>query len=962
MPERAAPPPAAARPPLLRAGLLGPTRLWRDAAAVDLGSPQQQVVFTVLALHVAKPLGRDQLMSAVWGSEPPVRATNLLQRRVSGLRRALEPDREAHGLSTLLNWTDTGYVLSLPAGSTDLEEFDKQVQGARADRTRGALAEAASGLHAALQLWRGRPWHGLYSPFLDLERDRLQERRLDVVEDRIELDLALGRHADVVAELRQLVAEEPLRERLHELLMLALHRAGRQADALAVFQQARVLLDAELGLEPGASLQLLQQQVLTADPALDLPADGPGRVTPVRLAAPAPSTAADWLVVPAQLPHVLEEFVGREAELERLDALMAQGAAPGAVIALTGTAGVGKTALAVHWAHQLRERFADGLLYVDLRGFDPTGSALEPAEAIRGFLDAFALPPQRLPVSLDGQVALYRSLLADRRMLILLDNARDSDQVRQLLPGSEGSLVVVTSRNQLAGLVAVHGAHPVVVDLLDGPASRELLARRIGRQRLTDEPAEVAQIVEVCAGLPLALSIVAARAVTRPTFPLAVLSEGLADAQARLDAFYEGELSTDVRAVFSWSYTRLGDPAAGLFRLLALHPGPDVALPALASLAGAPLGAAGAALSELARMHLVTERVPGRFAFHDLLRAYAAELSASEDPVDQRLAAWERLLEHYLAAALHASALLNPHSGEAPGHPQAVAPQTGRPRDQREALRWFATEHAVLLGVIRTSRALGYDAQVCTLASTLSPFFEYQGHWHDWAETQQTALAAALRTGNVAAEALAHRVLGRAHIRLGSREASQHDLQDALRLYAALGDPAGQAQTHRDLSWVLELQGRHEEALREATSALALFRLAGQQAGQARALNAIGWFQCHLGDEQEALVSCTQALHLQQVIDDRYGQAETLDSLGLIHQRLGDVPASVVAYERALALYRAFDDRYNEADTLDHLGAAQVAAGDHDSGRRAWRRALLVLDQLGHPDADDLRQRMAALG
>ena len=442
---------------------------------------------------------------------------------------------------------------------------------ARAARAAGQLQEAAEALHSALGLWRGPVCDGLSSPFLDAQADRLDESRISVLEERIELDLAIGVHADLIAELRDLVARHPLRERLYGLLMLALYRVGRQADALTVFRDARRHLHDELGVEPGAALQQLHQQILAADP---------------ELVAAAPEVAEVGAMtgtrrpLPAQLPHQIPDFTGRHAELDRLDALVTgphENIGTSVVItSIAGTAGVGKTALAVHWAHRISKEFPDGQLYVNLRGFDPTGSAMKPAEAIRGFLDAFGVTPQQLPTSLEAQAALYRSSLAGRRVLILLDNAADEDQVRPLLPGSPGCLVIVTSRNELRGLIVTEGAQPVLLDLMSVPEARQLLSRRIGVSRVDAETQAVDSIIALSARLPLALMLVAARAATHPGFRLSALAAELSEAGGSLDAFDSEDQATNVRAVFSWSYQRLSVSGQRLFRLLGLHFGPDV--------------------------------------------------------------------------------------------------------------------------------------------------------------------------------------------------------------------------------------------------------------------------------------------------------------------------------------------------------------------------------------------------
>jgi DNA-binding SARP family transcriptional activator len=937
----------------LRFEVLGPLRVVRDKTVVDLGPDQQQVVLAVLALQARRPVGRQQMVNAVW-EMPPRNALNLIQRHISGLRRVLEPERPAHAPSGLLAWTAAGYLLTLPNGALDLDVFERERGRARAARAAGQVREAAEALHSALRLWRGRVCDGLSSPFLDAQAERLGESRVSMLEERIELDLATGVDADLVAELRDLIAEHPLRERLHGLLMVALYRAGRQADALAAFRDARRRLREELGIEPAAALQRLHQQILAADPELTAAAAA-------ETFADASALTGPQRPLPAQLPHPIADFTGRQAELDRLDALAdraSDGSAPGVVITgITGTAGVGKTALAVHWAHRVSERFPDGQLYVNLRGFDPTGSAMKPAEAIRGFLDAFGVTPQQLPASLGDQAALYRSLLTGRRVLVLLDNAADEDQVRPLLPGSSGCLVIVTSRNELPGLIVTEGARPVVVDLMSVPEAQQLLSRRIGENRIAAEPQAVDDIITLCARLPLALMLVVARAATHSGFGLSVLASELREAGSSLDVFESEDQATNVRAVFSWSYQRLSVPGRRLFRLLGLHFGPDISVSAIASLAGLRKEQIRAALTELARAHLVDERIPGRFAFHDLLRAYAAEVAHIHDSDEHRLAARHRVLDHYLYSAARADELLGRHQDRPFTLVDALPEVTPEiPASQKQALAWFESEHAVLLSALR--QATGFDTHVWQLAWTLASYFEYQGHWRDWRDSQKLALDASQRLSDQLAQALSQRSLGCAFVQLSRYDHARTHLQDALRLFGGLGDKAGQADVHISLTWMLGRQGLYGEALPHAQQALALARAAGDRPRQATALNAVGWFHAQLGDHEEALAHCHQALDLQREIGDIYGEAATCDSLGYAYRHLGYQAEAAANYQRAANLYAEVGDRYNEADTLVSLGDTYRGFGDSESARISWQQALAIFDQLGHSRADAVRAKM----
>jgi tetratricopeptide (TPR) repeat protein len=668
------------------------------------------------------------------------------------------------------------------------------------------------------------------------------------------------------------------------------------------------------------------------------------------------------------LPSPVRGFTGRFGALTALDALDAlleppDGSAPDAVIVvLSGTAGIGKTALAVHWAHRVADRFPDGQLYVNLRGFDGTGQAMNPAEVARQFLWALGVPAERVPAEPDAQLALYRSLLAGKRVLVLLDNARDTAQVRPLLPGSPVACTVVTSRNQLTPLVAADGACPIALDLPSAEEARALVERRLGADRVSAEPAAVEQIIAGCARLPLALSIATARA-RQSGFPLAVLAGELADTGRRLGALDAGDPATRVRAVFSWSYRALTPPAARLFRLLGLAAGPDISTAAAVSLADLPPPDAEALLAELVGASLLAEQAPGRYAFHDLLAAYASELAGGTDTEAERRLATSRLLDHYVFTAHAADRLLNPArdpiqlplAGPAAG----AAPQ--RLADDRAAMDWLTTEQPVLLAALRLAAGTGNDIRVWQLAWALDTYLLRRGHWHERAGAWHDAVAAAERLADPVAAAHALRDLARVSNQLGRHGEARGYLVRALDLFAEAGDQIGQAHTHRVLASLSEREGRPERALHHDQQALDLFRAAGHRQGQADALNSVGWDHSLVGAHAEALACCQQALVLHQDIGDRWGEATTWDSLGYAHHHLENHADAVACYERALVLVRELGDRYFEADTLTRLGDTHRAAGAGDAARVAWRRALAILTDLGHAAAGDVRTKLAGL-
>ncbi|MEU7900541.1 BTAD domain-containing putative transcriptional regulator [Nonomuraea sp. NPDC049152] len=922
--------------------LLGPLEV-RDAGGtlVPVTSVKQRVVLAALALRVPHVVSVEELVDCLWEDRPPETARETVRSHVTRLRKALSAIRP-----TPLVTRAPGYVLDVPTDAIDLH----QAQALRAEATRAAglgdMAAAAALLTDALARWRGPLLADVDSALLrSLHVRAWEDVWVQMMEARIDADLALGRQDALLGELRSLVAAHPLRERFRGQLMVALEASGQRAEALREYGEAwRTLVD-ELGVEPGAYLREIHQRILAADAARPEPPQEPAPVA-----------------VPALLPLDLYGFTGRAEELHRLDALMDMaGEQPTTVVvtAVSGTAGVGKTALAVHWAHQVRDRFTDGQLYVNLRGFDPSGSPMAPTEALRGFLDALGMPADRLPAGFQEQVGLYRSLLAGRRMLVLLDNARDAEQVRPLLPGAPGCLVVVTSRNRLPGLVVTEGAHSLPLDLLPVAEARRLLAGRLGLERVEAEPDAVEEIIARCAGLPLALAVVAARAATHPDLPLAALAAELREADGGLDAFDAGDPATQVRAVFSWSHHALGAEAAQLFRSLGLHPGPDLGVGAAASLGGVPVTRVRPLLAELVRAHLITQHTPGRYALHDLLRTHATELAHAHDRDEERLAALHRMLDHYLHTAHAATRLLNPH--REPISLDTAPPADGGENvaDPEQALAWFTAEHAVLLAAIPYAFAAGFDAHAWQIAWSLTDFLDRQGRWQEQVTIQEIALKAACRAGDTAGQAHTHRNLGWAHARLDHLYDAHAHFLLAVNLYGELGDHIGQAHTHGNISGVLERQGRYQDALAHAQRALELFKAVGHRTGQARALNAVGWRHALLGHYDKALDHCHQALTLHRESGDRYGQANTWDSTGYAHHQLGQHERAITCYQHALDLFREVGHRYHEADTLTRLGTAQLEAGRADVARRTWQRALDIFDELGHPDADRIRAKLA---
>jgi len=925
--------------------VLGPVEIHTDdGRIVTLPRRQERCLLGILLLEAGHVVPLPRLVGLLWDGDPPARAAQALRTYVARIRSLLaRAGAVDHGVRLVS--AHGGYILDVDTDAVDAHRFRSLLkEAATAD-----LATRDRILQECLALWHGPALDRAAS---DEQRDRLcadlTELRVRAVEEYLATELDLGRHRAVLPELIRYRAEHPDRERLVELHMLALYRDGRTADALEAYERFRVRLADRLGADPGSALQHLHRAILRGEP----------------LAAPRPSAAAapaDFAPVPAQLPADLPSFVGRAEPLHELDGLLADSGDTVLISTVSGTAGVGKTALAVHWAHQVRHRFPDGQLYINLRGFDPAGTVVPPEAAVRRFLEALNVPPQRIPADADAQTDLYRTLVADKRMLVLLDNARDAGQVRPLLPGTPGCLVVVTSRNQLTSLIAIEGARSITLHLLTTEESTDLLARRIGTGRVTAEPDAVAQVIAYCARLPLALAIVAAHAVGRRDLPLAGLTAELRDARDRLDALSGDDPQIDVRTVFSWSYRTLSTDAARLFRLLGRHPGPDLSAPAATSLAAVPPARAWTLLAELVQANLLTEHAPGRYTFHDLLRAYAAGLADLIGTGQQRRAATHRLLDHYLHTANVAAQLIDPQRDHITVPPARTGVVAETIKTNAEAMAWLTVEHQVLLAAIDHATDAGFDRHAWQLAWTLVNFLDRRGRWHEAATIQTRALVAARRLDDRPGQVFSHRRLAAAHTRLGRYDTAVTHFQQALDLCGELGDDIGEARVRLGLAEVLERQGRHRDALAHAERALDVFHAADHQTGEALALNQAGWLHALLGEHRQALTQCRQALPMHQQVGNRRAEAATWDTLGFAHHHLGHYTRAVSCYQRAVNLYRTAGEAFDTAAVLRHLGDTHLANGSADTARDTWRQALTILTELGHPDADTVHATLNRL-
>ncbi|MBM7858616.1 AfsR/SARP family transcriptional regulator [Lentzea nigeriaca] len=906
--------------------VLGQVELRIDGRLVEVGHARQRCVLAVLLVEANRVVTVEQLLDRVWGDRLPYKARRVASNYASRLRRVLA------GEASIVR-QGGGYVLRVDPEVVDLHRFRMLVEQARGSDDERALAL----LEEAAGLWRGEAFEGLDTPWITAVREGLARERFAVDVDRVDLALARGRHAELCAELAERADAHPLDERVAGQLMLALYRNGRQAEAFLRFESIRARLADEVGADPGPELRELHRRILDTDPVL-----GPTAMVDAPQQLPAPPV-----------------FTGRAAELMLLDETLAATAGPVLISAIGGTGGIGKTWLALAWAHRHLDRFPDGQLFVDLHGFSPTQEPMAPAVAVRGFLDALGVDPGRVPADLDAQAALYRSLVAGKRILVMLDNAATAEQVVPLLPGSPTCTVLVTGRALLPSLIDRHGARHLRLDVLDRAEASALLAARLGANRVAAEPDAVDDLVELCGGHPLALSITARDAATRPGLPLAEVAAELRELGLEM-LDHGSDPAASLPAVLSWSLRRLTDEHRTVFGLLGIAPGPDISLPAAISLTDLPPARARKALSALEEASLLERRPGGRYVMHDLVRAYAAT-TVDDLPADVWKTALTRVMDFHLHTALAAARLLEPHRQLLqPGSPAPDVHPLPLP-DSAAAMAWMQAEHPTLLATQRAAVAHGRHHVVWHLAQALDALHFRRGRLRDAVTTWQAALDAAVHLPDPATRIRAHRLLGRAHAQLGQHEESSRHLDQALALAVRDHNAVEQAYTHLVLASAGEQRGDYRQALDHARHALALLRTLGLPVWEAVALNAVGWLAARLGDFDTARDQCHAALVLYRRHHDRGGEAATLDSLGFIADHTGDHRRAVDHYHQALALLRTLGHTYDVADTLDKLGHAHSALGQPDQARAAWKEALELYREQGRStDAERVHQQLDA--
>jgi DNA-binding SARP family transcriptional activator/tetratricopeptide (TPR) repeat protein len=892
----------------MRFRVLGPMQVWHGDGWTTIRAAQPRVVLAVLLAEAGQMVSADRLVDELWGDHPPRTALNTIQGYVARLRKLLGEDSE-----TRLLTRDRGYLLELADGDLDSHVFERLVESGQRAVAAGELAAGVEELVAALALWRGPALDDVpASSVVTAEVSRLEKRRLTALEARLGAELELGRHLEAVDELQRLVEEYPLREQLRCHLMLAMYRCGRRAEALDVYRDGRAVMVAELGMEPGPELRELERAILADDRTLA------GGTTTTR-------------VTPAQVPGDVAGFTGRQTLLHQLDGLLPSRGPAVAIITIAGTAGVGKTALAVHWAHRVRDRFGDGQLYVNLRGY-AAGEPVRPIDALARFLHALGVPAEQVPTDVEEASALYRSVLADRRMLVLLDNAHHPSQVRPLLPGAPGCLVLVTSRDALTGLVARDGARGLRLDVLAADEARALLTYLLGADRVHAEPRAVAELADLCARLPLALRITAANLGEHTVAEYCdLLRAGNRLATLQVD----GDEQAAVRAAFDLSYAALPDDARRLFRLLGLVPGPDVTVEAAAALAGLDTTTADALLTRLAVAHLVDQHPGGRFGCHDLLRLYASERGEQEDVAADRDDAVRRLYDWYLHTVDAAASLLYPQMRRLT-LPPADSSVPGAFADNTQALAWLDAERHNLVAAVRHQPL----PVVGLLADALRGYFWLRMYTVDWLAVANAGLAAAEACGDLTTQTGALLSLADANFRLGHYQKAIDYSTRALDTAQRTGWSEGEAAALNNLGNLHIVSGKLHEAVDYHRTALALNQRIGRLPSQFHNLGNLGVAYQHLGDLRTAHLRLTEALAIGRKIGSVNAEATKLCDLGSVLRDLGQLAEAADHLRLALDRNREIGDAGVEVEARNRLAAVLSDTGDHEAALEHAQAAL----------------------
>jgi DNA-binding SARP family transcriptional activator/uncharacterized protein HemY len=890
---------------------------------------KQRLLLAVLLFNANRAVPTERIIDWLWDDRPPSSAAQNLHSYVSDLRRRLGGDSPD---GARIQTRSGGYLLRVDQGELDADVFDEL--GARGQRAAndGRHALAVEQFTRALGLWRADVvMEGLALPGpLRAEAARLEQLRAAVLEAGFDARLALGQHRELIPDLEVVIRQQPLRERLWSQRMLALYRSGRQADALSAYQQLREMLAAEMGIDPSTDLQRLHQRILAADPALAAPV----------LFGRQPR--------PAQLPPDLSTFTGRGTELAQLLTLPADypNTRPAAAVisAVDGMAGIGKTALAVHAAHQLAARYPDGQVFADLHGFAQDRDPVSPAEALDQMLRSLGIAGEQIPDTVEERAALWRTRLADQRMLIVLDNAANEAQIRPLLPASPGCLVLITSRRRLSGLDDVHH---ISLDILPAQDAASLFTRIAGEAQLTDQPAElITDVVELCWRLPLAIRIAAARLRARPTWTLSHLADRLRDQRHRLAELETGQRSVTAAVGLSYSYLTAGQQE--MFQLLSLHPGIDIDTHAAAALANIPAEQAARLLDELLDTHLLRQHQPDRYRFHDLLFVYARQVCTEQQPEPLRRDALTRLFDHYRYAAAAAMDLLYPfessHHRPRLAQPGTVVPAlTGRPH----AAAWLDAELANLLAVALYAADHGWPAHTVHLSRTLHRHLLTRARFSDAETLHIRTITTAREIGDRPGELDALCGLGDTRYLQGQYEPATNCYQQALHIATEIADRAGELHALRGLGHLSRAHGRHDLAAHYFGQALDIAPTVTDRPGELDALCGLGAVHRLQGQYEPATNCYQQALHIATEIGDRAGELYALRGLGYLHFTKRQYGPATDCFGRSSDIATEIGDRAGELYALHGLGNIHRLQGQYEPATDCYQQALHIATEIG---------------
>jgi len=916
--------------------ILGPLEAWTGQEWATISAPKWRALLAVLLLAGGQPVATDQLIAELWGDDPPARAANLVSVYVHRLRRLVGDTK-----SSVLVTRAPGYQAVLGPGALDAELFANLLAKGRQALSAGEADRAMGVLTEALELWRGSALADVPdTPVVAAETRRLEEARVEATQLRAEAQLACGRPAEVVPDLRRLLAAQPLREELWALLMRALYGAGRQAAALEAYEQARRQIADELGVDPSAQLQEIYHKILNGEPIDTGAARRLAGLTPPPTPAPAP----------AQLPADIADFTGRAGQVEELCTLLPGGEQEGTpgvvrVVLVVGSGGLGKTALAVHAAHRVAGQFPDGQLYASLLG---ATNPADPADILARFLRDLGMDPARIPLGEEERAAQLRTMLAGKRVLIVLDDARDAAQVRPLLPGSASCAMLVTARGRLP---AIAGSRVMDLDVLPPAESRALFGLVAGQERADAEPEATEQVLRACAGLPLAIRIAGARLAARGGWSVLYLADRLSDERRRLDELRVGNLA--VRASFEVSFASLPAPGgdggvdpARAFRLLGLWTGPLITLPAASALLGEPEDAVADALDVLVDAHLLESPEPDEYRFHDLLRVYAADRARTQEPEQDRHAAITRVLTWYLHTAEATARVISPHHTRVPLDPPPPDVHPLGFTSLSEALQWCEAKRAGLLAATRLAAGRGLHEIAWKLPAAAMSFYYRRSHWADWVSTHEIGLASARVLGDGRAEAWMLNNLGMAY-GVQRMDEAVTCFEEALALCRRIGDRQGEARAANNVANALVDLGRFAEAVEAAERSLAIQRNTGNEYGEGLALGALGHACCELGRFEEAVEYVLLALAIFRGLGDPMVEAHSLSDLGQAYLGLGRVEEAIGSLSESLAIWRDIGDSYGQAATLRRLGQARRRAGDIGQARELLAEALHLFGVLG---------------